>query len=101
MKLMGKQMGEKRNPYRILVGKPVGKKPLGRQRCRCVDNIKMDLRKREDWVVWTGLIWLSIGASGRLVNMVMNLWVPLNVRNFFSISMTGGLPQKDQLCTVS
>jgi hypothetical protein len=38
--------GEKRNAYRILAGKPEGKKPLGRPRRRCVDNIKMDLRKK-------------------------------------------------------
>jgi hypothetical protein len=37
------RMGEKRNVYRSLVGKPEGKRPLGRQRCRWVDNIKMDL----------------------------------------------------------
>jgi hypothetical protein len=37
-------MGEKRNAYRILVGRPEGKRPLGRRRCRWVDNIKMDLR---------------------------------------------------------
>jgi hypothetical protein len=37
--------GEKRNSYRILVGKPEGKRPLGRPRCRWEDNIKMDLRK--------------------------------------------------------
>jgi hypothetical protein len=38
-------MGEKRTAYRILVGKPEGKRPLGRPRHRCVDNIKMDLRE--------------------------------------------------------
>jgi hypothetical protein len=36
-------MGEKRNAYRLLVGKPVGKRPLGRPRRRWVDNIRMDL----------------------------------------------------------
>jgi hypothetical protein len=39
------QIGEKRNAYRILVGKPEAKRPLGRPRRRWVDNIKMDLRK--------------------------------------------------------
>jgi hypothetical protein len=38
-------MGEKRNVYRILVGKPEGKRPLGRPRRRWVDNIKIDLRE--------------------------------------------------------
>jgi hypothetical protein len=36
-------MGEKMNAYRLLVGKPEGKRPLGRPRHRCVDNIRMDL----------------------------------------------------------
>jgi hypothetical protein len=38
------RMGEKRNAYRILVGKAEGRSPLGRPRCRWVDNIKIDLR---------------------------------------------------------
>jgi hypothetical protein len=46
--------GEKKNTYKILVGKPEGKRPLGRQRRRWVDNIKMDLRDTEcdsiDWI---------------------------------------------------
>jgi hypothetical protein len=36
-------MGEKRNAYRLLVGKPEGKRPLRKPRCRWADNIKMDL----------------------------------------------------------
>jgi hypothetical protein len=44
-------MGEKRNACRILVGKPEGNRPLGRPRHRWVDNIKMDLRDRMEWIV--------------------------------------------------
>jgi hypothetical protein len=44
-------MGETRNAYRILVGNPERKRPLGRPRCRWVDNIKMDLRE----IGWDGL----------------------------------------------
>jgi hypothetical protein len=65
-------MVEKRNVYRLLVGKPEGKRPLGRPRGRCVDNIKMDLVERElgeldriglaqDRYRWTAL-----------VNLIMN-----------------------------
>jgi hypothetical protein len=69
-------MGEKRNLYRLLVGKPDGKRPLGRPRCRWIDNIKMDHLERGVSVVdWIGL------AQDRyrwraLVNAVMNLRVP-------------------------
>jgi hypothetical protein len=58
------RMGEKRNAYRLLVGRPEGKRPLGRQRRRWMENIKMDLVEREDWVVWIGLVWLGIGTGG-------------------------------------
>jgi hypothetical protein len=61
------QMEEKRNVYRLLVGKPEGKSPLGRPRCRQEDNIKMDLVEKGlgelDWTVW-----LRIGTGGELVN---------------------------------
>jgi hypothetical protein len=53
-------MGEKRNIYRILVGKPEGKRPLGIPRCRWVDNIKIDLREIGG-EIWTGVIWLRTG----------------------------------------
>jgi hypothetical protein len=58
-------MSEQRRAYRILVGKPEGKIPLGRPRRRRQDNIKMDLSW--DRVVWTGLMWLRIGTSGGLL----------------------------------
>jgi hypothetical protein len=45
-------MVAKRNAYRILVGIPEGKRPLGRPSRRWVDNIKMDLRERYDGMVW-------------------------------------------------
>jgi hypothetical protein len=57
--------GEKRHAYMIFVGKPDGKRSLGRPKHRWVDNIKMDLR--EDGLVWIGSIWLRIGTSGGLL----------------------------------
>jgi hypothetical protein len=61
-------IGEKRNAYRILIGKPEGS--LGRPRCRWVDNIKMGLRDI-GWglygMVWTGSVWLRTGTSGGLL----------------------------------
>jgi hypothetical protein len=59
-------MWEKKNMYRLLVGKSEGKRPLGRQRSRWVDNIRMDLG-RVGWGMWTGLAWLSIGTVGELL----------------------------------
>jgi hypothetical protein len=49
-------MGKERNTYRILVGKPEGKRPLGRPRRRWVDNIKMDLRE----IGWGGMDWIAL-----------------------------------------
>jgi hypothetical protein len=59
-------MGEKRSAYRILVGIPEGKRPLGRLRRRWRIILRWIL-EREDGVVWTGLIWLRIGTSGGLL----------------------------------
>jgi hypothetical protein len=68
-------MGEKRNAYRTLVGKPEGKRPLGRPRCRWDDNIKMDLRE----IGWGGMDWLDLAQDmdqwRALMNMVINLQV--------------------------
>jgi hypothetical protein len=62
------RMEEKRNAYRILMGKLEGKRPQGRLRCRWVDSIKIDHREIGwDGVVWTGSIWLRIGTSGGLL----------------------------------
>jgi hypothetical protein len=55
-------MGERRGAYRALVGKPEGRRPLGRPRRRWEDNIKMDLREAR-----TGSIWLRIGPGGELL----------------------------------
>jgi hypothetical protein len=49
--------------YRVLVGKPGGKRPLGRPRHRWEDNIRMDL-KEVGCGVWTGFSWLKIGTGG-------------------------------------
>jgi hypothetical protein len=60
--------GERRNAYRILVGKPEGRRPLERPRCRWVQNIKMDLREIEwDGMLWIRLMWLRIGTRERLL----------------------------------
>jgi hypothetical protein len=70
------RMGEKRNVYRLLVGRPEGKRPLGRPRRRWMDNIKMDLLEIELSVVdWIGLAQDGYRWRG-LVNATMNLRVP-------------------------
>ena len=55
--------GEGRGVYRVLVGKPEGKRPLGRPRRRWEDNIKMYLQE-VGCGVWTGSSWLRIGTGG-------------------------------------
>ena len=56
-------MGERRGVYRVLTGKPVGKRPLGRPRRRWEDNIKMDLQEVGRGA-WNGSSWLRIGTVG-------------------------------------
>jgi hypothetical protein len=70
------RMDDKRNAYRILVGKPEGKRPLGRPRRRWVDNIEM-------------------------LNTVMNLRVPQNAGKFLSSCTIGGFSRTAQLHEVS
>jgi hypothetical protein len=50
--------------YKNLVGKPEGKRPLGRPRCRGEHSIRKDLREKWGGKVWTGFSWLRIGTSG-------------------------------------
>jgi len=56
-------MGERAGVYRVLVGKPEGKRPLGRPRHRWEDNIKMNIQEVRCGV-WTGTSWLRIGKGG-------------------------------------
>jgi hypothetical protein len=70
------RMDGKRNAYMLLMGKPEGKRPLGRPRRRWVDNIRLDLGE----VGWGYAVWIGV-AKGRnrwraLVNSVLNLRVP-------------------------
>jgi hypothetical protein len=69
-------MGERRGAYRALVGKPEGRRQLGRPRHRWEDNIKMDLREGG----WGGVDWIDLAQDRdmwrALVYTVMNLRVP-------------------------
>ena len=70
--------------YRVLVGKPEGKRTLGRPRRRWVDNVRMDLQEVGcGYMDWIGLAqdrdrWRTLASA------VMNLWVPWNVENFLT-----------------
>jgi hypothetical protein len=68
-------MGEMRNAYKILVGKPACKRPLGGPSRGFEDNIRMDLRK----IGWDGVDWMHLAQDTdqwrALVNTMMNLWV--------------------------
>jgi hypothetical protein len=68
-------MGEKRNAYGLLVGKPEGKRPLGRPRRRWADNIRMDLGE----VGWGDVDWIGLAKHRNrwraLVNSALNLRV--------------------------
>jgi hypothetical protein len=59
-------MGERRGAYRVLLGKPDGRKTLERPRFRWEDNIKIDLQE-VGWEAWTESVWLRTGTGGRLL----------------------------------
>ena len=90
------RMGEGRSLHRVLVGKPEGKRPLGRPRRRCEDNIKMDLQE-----VGGGGCgeWMELAQDrGRwraLLSTVMNFRVPQNAGNFLTSCRTSKLLKKD------
>jgi hypothetical protein len=70
-------MGEGRKVYRVLVGKPEGKRPLGRPRCRWEEGFRMDLRE----IGWGSVDWIQLaqdrGWWRAVVDTVMNLLVPV------------------------
>jgi hypothetical protein len=69
-------IGENRNAYRILMGKPEEKRPLGRPRRRWVNNVKLHLRE----IGWDGMDWIDLAQDRdkwrALVNTVMSLRIP-------------------------
>jgi hypothetical protein len=95
------RMGEKRNVYRLLVGKPERKSPLGRPRRRWIDNIKTDLLEIGLNVVdWIGLTQDRYSWRA-LVNAVMNLRVPQNAGKLPSDGTTCSFSSGTQLHRVS
>jgi hypothetical protein len=80
------RMDENRNVYRLLVGKPERKRPLGRPRRRWVDNIRMDLGE----VGWGDVDWIDLAQDRNrwraLVNSVLNLRVPWNAGGSYRVA---------------
>jgi hypothetical protein len=80
-------MGQKRNAYKILMGKPEGKRPLG---------VQMVIRE----IGWGGMDWINLAQDRdqwmALVNTVMNLRVPKNVEIFLNTCTTGGFSGRGQ-----
>jgi hypothetical protein len=95
------RIGEKRDVYRLLVGKPEGKSPLGRPRCRWLDNIKMDLLE----IGSGGVDWIGLAHDRYqwrvIVDAVINHCVPYNSGKLPSGCITCGLLSGTQLHRVS
>jgi hypothetical protein len=88
------RMDEKRNAYRLLVGKPEGRRPLGRRKRRWANTIKMDLLE----ISWGGVDWIGQDRDKwrALANVVMNLQVPRNAGKLSSGYINGGLSSSFQ-----
>jgi hypothetical protein len=75
---------DKRGAYRVLVGRPDGKSPLGRPKHRWDDNIKISIQE----VGWGGVDWIDMAQDRdswqAVVNVVMNIRVPQNAGNFLT-----------------
>jgi hypothetical protein len=71
-------MGQKRNAFRVLVGKRAGKRPLEKPRRRGKDDIKINVKGTE----WEGVDWIGLPQDRdkcwAVVNAAMNIWVPYN-----------------------
>jgi hypothetical protein len=94
-------MGERRDTYRLLVGKPEEKRPLGRPRHRWVQNIRTDLVE----VGWGDVGWIGLAQDRdrwrALVNAVLNLRVPPNAGKLSSGYIIGGLSSSSHFHIVS
>jgi hypothetical protein len=78
-------MGDSRDAYRVLVGRPEGRRPLGRLMHRWEDNIKKDFQEVE----WgAGMDWIDLAQDREkwwaLLTEIMNLWFPQHVGNFLA-----------------
>jgi hypothetical protein len=77
-------MGEKRNEYGILVGKPEGNRPLGGPTRRSVDNIKIGLREIE----WGGMEWIDLAQDRDQWNALLNTVINIRVHTVFGKSLS-------------
>jgi hypothetical protein len=93
--------GDMRNAYKIFVGKPEGKRPLGRPRRRWEDKIRMDLKE----IGWKGVDWLHLAQDrdqGQdLLSTVLNLRIPLKGRTFLTVGVTISFSRRALLHGVS
>jgi hypothetical protein len=80
--------GAKRNAYRILVGKPEGKRPLGRPRRMWEDNIKMDLRE----IGWGGMEWIDLAQDRDQWRALVKCWDILEWLHNWRLFKKGSAP---------